>query len=201
MSEVFPEKKPVPLDFDPSEKRWYISPEGRIVGAHETGWQFYIRRLGFIPLHMHTENPQIDAKNVCLISRPRGGIGDIICIVPAVATFIEEHGFSYKRIMLRFPKEYKFLFRAILKKYPWVYFRDYSRYREIPTKTFRTLYRIWCPAGLHEQKTQYRPIRSRIENFADLLRVKARAMHIELALFRVIWSFLWLFMQTKKKKW
>jgi ADP-heptose:LPS heptosyltransferase len=108
-----------------------------------------------------------------LIVRRAGGLGDVICMLPAVKSFTSNPDFI---VTVAVPKEYWFLFHGCGVKFSEDYDFSFNR-----LKDYEIGFNCFCPCGLHEDKMGHRPILNRIENFAELMSVSPSKPIIKLA--------------------
>ena len=119
-----------------------------------------------------------------LVARPYGGLGDMICLRPAVLQLAQE-----RDVTLLIEERYFCLFPEIDRKIPYPYDLALTQHRyshgtgagfELAFENgftehgYETVYDCWCPCGDHEFDHDYRPERNRVENFAAHLGVAVR---------------------------
>ena len=118
----------------------------------------------------------LDEEEIVLVERHRGGAGDIICMRPALRFLREKHPGA--RLVFRLPTAYHELVADLADEVlpyevgefghsdSW-YFCEQCEVKGC-VKGFY-YYHFFCPAGIHEYETNFRPIKNRIENFCDFV--------------------------------
>lgn len=160
---------------------WLVDDKGRTVCARTDFW-IYVLNHGksdeekFRLLQIAT----IDFKappNTVLIHRPSGGLGDLLCLLPAINRYILNSP-SHK-ITIAVPGNYHWLFNVC---FPFLTVVDYKQFHAQGFNNARSKFRfqffLWCPAGMHEQECNYRPQQGRILNFANALSVTPLLKHL-----------------------
>ena len=112
-----------------------------------------------------------------LVERHLGGLGDLICMREAVRSLSEAHpGFDVYAHVQRW---YFPLFEDIATHL--LAYQDSDLPIMWPMGVNISAgcaplfaHQCFCPCGMHEEQTQFRPTRSRVENFADALGVEPR---------------------------
>ena len=137
-----------------------------------------------------------------LVARPYGGLGDMICLRPAVLQLAEE-----RDLTLLIEARYFCLFPEIDRKVPYPYDLALTQHRyshgtgagfelvfenDFDEHAYETVYDCWCPCGDHEFDCDYRPKRNRVENFAAHLGVAVRPPDMRPAINRVFGDAWWL---------
>jgi len=153
--------------------KWFVDDKGRCV-CLPTQWWLDVLNSGkkdgerFLPLPLQYTEESAPYDTI-LVHRPSGGLGDVLCILPAVEELIAR--FPAFRIQLAFPGNYRWIFRHLESVN--VTFTDYKLLHKDGFNTarskFRLQYFLWCPAGMHEGDNNYRPTAGRIKNFAVTL--------------------------------
>lgn len=121
---------------------------------------------------LYTHNPDSETDHV-LITRYRGGLGDQICMLPAIEGKLDQVG---DKLEVAVPELYFCLYQHLPLKQPLIDTMieensgGYWRFRE----HFREVYDCYCPAGRYEHLVRYDVQKSRVENFCDFCRVPFR---------------------------
>lgn len=100
-----------------------------------------------------------------LLHRKTGGLGDIVTLLPAVDSLSK-----IAKVTLAIPSIYFFIFKD--SKITLLDFNDYKKDVDFYKSSNDYTINLFCPCGLHEEKNNFSPIESRIENFAEALNVK-----------------------------
>lgn len=139
-------------------------PDGLIPECLERGFKF--------PVLKETCNP---ASKKVLIHRKAGGLGDLIFMLPAVEDFIRQNPLLQVTVMI--PQEYHSIYGHLKADIV-------AENIKIDPESFLYIYDCLCPCAQHEYETGYRPVKNRIENFAELLGVEPRkpALHADKSL-------------------
>lgn len=158
-----------------SDKRWLVDSRGFTVCVNDD-YSEHVLNFGksledkFHPLEIYTLNSDIDTIHNVLIHRPSGGLGDIICILPAIHAYREKY--KDRPLTVALPSNFLWLLRLV---FPDIEVVDYKKFHAVgfnkARNTFRHQYFLWCPAGIHEYKNNYRPLQGRIRNFSGSLFV------------------------------
>jgi len=129
---------------------------------------------------LYTHNPQSETDHV-LITRYRGGLGDQICMIPAIEGLLAKHG---NKLHLAVPKPYFPLYENVGIKTDMIdtmveennggYYRFRQRFREV--------YDMYCPAALYERSVDYDVRNSRVENFCEHCHVPVKTPKIKPAI-------------------
>ena len=160
-------------------KEWMINGLGMCIVAPTPFWakcasQGLNDKQRFRPVKLYSENKDAPEGHY-LIHRPSGGLGDIICILPAIKQFLTRK--AYERIVLAFPELYHWLINQIIEDLPEdkrakVTLTDFKTLHLAGfwdvIALFREQYLLWCPAGMHENETMYKPTECRLENYTKL---------------------------------
>ena len=154
---------------------WLVDNKGGCVCVKTPWWEDMLNRgrpddEQFKPIEIAVV--QMDAPDrTVLIHRPSGGLGDMICALPAIISYIKRHP-DYN-ITIAIPESYHWLFKQLP-----VTIKAYKEFHSAGFNTVRNCYRyqffLWCPAGFHELETDYKPTKSRIQNFAEAFSVPPR---------------------------
>lgn len=142
-----------------------VNPSGRIVDVDE---EFYQKRLseGYTKPSFSDRYDHIDIRHKrVLIFRKSGGLGDIICMLPSVV----EASKIAASITVAVPDAYSFVFssQGILT----VPLTDVLNRILDFDNLFDEIVNMYCPCGVHETQTNYKPYYGRVKNFADALHV------------------------------
>lgn len=122
------------------------------------------------------------APGTFLVARPYGGLGDMICLRPAVLQLPRE------MTTLLIEDKYRCLFPE-MQAIPYPYHLAVAKHRYslgsgsdfflsfengFTELSYETVYDCWCPAGDHEFDSGYRPTKHRVQIFAEHLGVETR---------------------------
>lgn len=122
------------------------------------------------PSHMIMDGDVICAPDHVLLLRPKGGLGDVLTLAAALESFIQQTDYGQYDVVV--PADYHFLCGRLVDKYDNVHVYPYGNHSLVGwEQRYVRFYLVWCPAGKHEDDTNYHPKRGRIENFADYLGV------------------------------
>lgn len=125
---------------------------------------------------LYTHNSQSETDHV-LITRYRGGLGDQICMIPAVEGLLEKHG---NKLHVGVPEIYYPLFRSVGLKTDMINTMEeenhggYYKFRQ----HFREVFDMYCPAGLYERSVDYDVHKSRVENFCEFTQTPVKTPKI-----------------------
>jgi len=139
-----------------------INPAGRKVRIPAGKKNDYLSRKGwkeFIPGLIRKKEGQ----EIVFVHRPSGGLGDIISILPSLLELRKK----FKRVIFALPETYHFLFNNL--DIEAVSFQEWHN-RKIDYNE-NVAIDLWCPAGRHEALYNFRPVKNRIQNFADACEV------------------------------
>lgn len=118
-------------------------------------------------------------KDTTLFYRPSGGLGDMLCILPAIEDYIKQR--PEEKITIAFPENYLWIFKHI--KAILISYKEFKSVGfNVARNRFHKQFFLWCPAGIHEWDTNYKPIAGRLRNFADAIGVSPRRPTLHLAL-------------------
>lgn len=118
---------------------------------------------------------EFDWDNVAsvLFHRNCGGLGDIVTLAPSVLKVAET-----KKVALAIPSQFHFLFKGT--NTTLIDFAEYIGSSIAYQSGYDTTINLFCPAGIHEYFSNYRPTRNRIENFADYLKLTPTAPKLKI---------------------
>jgi len=100
-----------------------------------------------------------------LVSRPMGGMGDMIAILPAIEQLCNLNQFN---ITIAFPIRYHYLFNHLNVKL--IDYADIENINEF-IKDFGYHVDLGCPASDYEYQSNFHVGKSRVENFAESFRL------------------------------
>ena len=156
--------------------QWYVNDQGQCVSIPTAFWLEALnsgkgKEERFEPVKFYVEN-ESGSEDLMLIHRPKGGLGDMICILPAVESLVNDN--PKKEITVVIPETYHYLFDHLnitLANYKDFHKDGFNSSRE----PFKYQFFLWCPAGYHEWKTKYKVNEGRIRNFAEAIKVEPSA--------------------------
>lgn len=157
-------------------KSWLVNNKAQCIVVPSDWWHEQLNR-GLKEKDMFTiiklyEVNKSAPENSYLVHRPSGGLGDIICMLPGIQKMLEYLQDKNATITLAFPKNYHWLLKPLQEITPFnlVAYKTFHKIGfNISRHDYRYQYFIWCPAGKHEDVTDYRPTHNRIDNFSQLL--------------------------------
>ena len=159
-----------------------VNEVGRVVVVNDDDVPGLMQR-GFtrpVLLRRHPKAPP----GTALVARPYGGLGDMICLRPAVLQLAQREDLT-----LMVEERYLCLFPEIERKIPYPYDLAVTQHRYsygtgaefelafengFDERNYATVYDCWCPCGDHEFDHRYQPTQNRVENFAAHLGVAPR---------------------------
>ena len=148
--------------------QFFISPDGRKV-VIPPGWRpifdSLLQARGYQEANFTNINKEGD-KSRCLIERNTGGLGDILMIMPAIKTLVEE--FS-GRVTVSVPGQYSWMFRDMDIEFVdcFVFAQNYIENR----KPFYYHFDLQCPYIQYKADNEWQPKKNRVEVFAETLGV------------------------------
>ena len=153
-----------------------INKAGRLVKVAGEDWDVIfgqgLREKGFKETVFEHDNPN-SLTNRIMIERPMGGLGDILCMKPAIEDLAKIHETTFVA-----PSQYQWMFRTN-KEIEFIDYYVFILQYSNNIQKYRKRFDLDCPAGDHEQRTDFRPIDNRIENFAKALGMKPRKPILE----------------------
>jgi len=162
---------------------WMVDPRGRCVCVVNEWWAEMLQRglpedQKFKKLELYCQEPEGEPGTV-LVHRPSGGLGDIICLLSAVKEY--QIAYPHKSLTIAIPPIYHWLvdsfdIEAVVVNYEAFHSIGFNQARSI----FAEQFFMWCPAGIHEQQTNYKPREGRIKNFANVMGVQVSSVRINL---------------------
>jgi len=153
---------------------WYVDSRGRCVCIPTSFWIDTLNEglpedKKFVPVQIHYTNP-LGIRSKTLVHRPSGGLGDLICIHSAVESYMLQH--PDVEITLAISTDYHWLFKHLKTN---IQLLEYQKFHSVgfntARKSFKEQFFLWCPAGMHEWRSHYKPTKGRVRNFAEALQV------------------------------
>jgi len=131
------------------------------------------KRWGYKRLVLDTIYPNAEYQDTALIHRYRGGLGDLLTTRPGIENLVCK---GWPNVVVAVPSCYHFIFRGIPKVVLIDYFSLFAGldgkatvYYFSVRKKYKLAIDLFCPAGFHENMTNWRITKSRLRSFCDLL--------------------------------
>lgn len=147
-----------------------VNSRGQRIFAKTESFANRLLQMGYRYYSLDNCSVKPDYENVALVYRYRGGLGDLITCKPGIENMCK----MWEHVILAIPLQYHFIF-SDTPAYVVDYAHFFGKGKKGDAAYFKFIAKyalavdLFCPAGIHETVTNFRPTKGRICIFSQLL--------------------------------